>query len=64
MLLPSRARAALRRAASPEAWVWVLPNLVLGLFVVALFALLGAVVSSRHDPVAEDAVLDRYNGDG
>jgi len=57
MSLTSRIRAALRRATSPEAWVWVLPNLVLGLFVVALFALL--VVLARHETETRRSALAR-----
>lgn len=40
MSLASRAAAKLRGVISPGARVWLLPNLALGLFVVALFALL------------------------
>ena len=47
MSIASRALANLRRAISKSARVWVLPNLVLGLFVVALFALL--LVLGRHE---------------
>ncbi len=57
MSLSSRVVAALRRARSPGNWVWVLPNLVLGLFVVALFALL--VVLNRHETETRRNALAR-----
>jgi two-component system, LuxR family, sensor histidine kinase DctS len=57
MPLPSRALAVLRRAAAPSARIWVLPNLVLGLFVVALFALLG--VLGRHETETRRNALAR-----
>jgi two-component system sensor histidine kinase DctS len=47
MRIASAIATALRRATSRDAWIWVLPNLVLGLFVVALFALLAVI--SRHE---------------
>jgi two-component system sensor histidine kinase DctS len=53
----SRAFATVRRAASPGAWVWVLPNLVLGLFVMAIFALL--VVLGRHETETRRNALAR-----
>jgi len=57
MPLPSRILAALRRAASPGARVWVLPNLVLGLFAIALFALLA--VLGRHETETRRNALAR-----
>ncbi len=57
MSVASRALASLRRAVSPGARVWVLPNLVLGLFVVALFALL--VVLGRHETETQKNALAR-----
>ncbi|MFL5299252.1 MAG: sensor histidine kinase [Anaeromyxobacteraceae bacterium] len=57
MPLPSRALAVLRRAAAPSARIWVLPNLVLGAFVVALFALLG--VLGRHETETRRNALAR-----
>ncbi|MCX7144783.1 MAG: hypothetical protein NT042_00910 [Sulfuritalea sp.] len=39
--------SALRRSRPRGGWVWVLPNFVLGLFVVALFALL--IVLQRYE---------------
>ncbi|MFL5262229.1 MAG: PAS domain-containing protein, partial [Anaeromyxobacteraceae bacterium] len=57
MPLPSRALAVLRRAAAPSVRIWVLPNLVLGAFVVALFALLG--VLGRHETETRRNALAR-----
>jgi len=57
MSLSSRVAAALRRARSPGTWVWILPNLVLGLFVVALFSLL--VVLQRHETETRRNALAR-----
>ncbi len=58
MALPSRLAAAVRRARSSGSWVWLLPNLVLGLFVVALFALLVVLhrreVETRRNALARD----------
>ncbi len=57
MKLAARAAAKLRRATAPGARVWVLPNLVLGLFVVSLFALL--LVLDRHETETEKNALAR-----
>jgi two-component system sensor histidine kinase DctS len=53
----SRIAAALRAARSPGPWVWVVPNLVLGLFVVALYVLL--VMLDRQESETERHALAR-----
>ena len=54
----SRITEALRAARSRGGWVWVLPHLVLGLFVLALFALLAVLrqyeVAARRGAIAVD----------
>ncbi len=54
----SRIAGALRSARSRGGWVWVLPHLVLGLFVLALFALLAVLrqyeLDTRRGAIAKD----------
>lgn len=57
MKLTVRAAARLRKAIAPGARVWVLPNLVLGLFVVSLFTLL--LVLKRHETETQKNALAR-----
>jgi two-component system sensor histidine kinase DctS len=57
MSAPPRIAAALRAARSPAPWVWVLPNLVLGVFVVALYVLL--VLLDRQETETERHALAR-----
>jgi PAS domain S-box-containing protein len=58
MSLVSRFTAALRAARSRGDWVWVVPHVVLGLFVLALFALLAVLrqfeLESRRSAIAMD----------
>ena len=47
--------SALRRSRPRDGWVWVLPNVVLGLFVVAMFALL--IVLQRYEQATQRNAL-------
>lgn len=55
MKLPFFLDSLLRHGRPRGGWVWVLPNLVLGLFVLAMFALL--VVLQRHEQATQRNVL-------